>query len=123
MIPADAWYEWLPNETCKQPHYIASHDREPLSFAGIYVEREGGSLGCAILTEPALGSAGDVHHRMPLILDDASIEPWLDPDLTDRETIRQVVRHLDAELLEHWPVSRAVNRAGNDNDTGLINPA
>ena len=41
------------------------------------------------------------HDRMPLILDHASLEPWLDPDLTDRETIRQVVRHLKAELIEH----------------------
>ncbi|WP_238984590.1 SOS response-associated peptidase [Billgrantia kenyensis] len=59
---------------------------------------------------------------MPLILDDASLEPWLDPDLTDREAIRNVVRHLDASLFEHWPVSRAVNRPGNDEDAELINP-
>lgn len=49
-------------------------------------------------------------------------EPWLVPDLTDRETIRNVVRHLDASLIEHWAVSRAVNRPGNDEDAGLINP-
>lgn len=47
---------------------------------------------------------------MPLILDDASLEPWLDPDLTDRETIRQGVHHLDAKQLTHCPVSTRVNR-------------
>lgn len=123
LIAADGWYEWRSTETGKQPHYLTRKDREPLAFAAIYAEREDGSLGCAILTEPARGSAAEVHERMPLILDDASLEPWLDPDLTDRETIRQVVRHLDASLIEHWAVSRAVNRPGNDSDAGLINPA
>lgn len=83
----------------------------------------GTSATGAILTEPARGSAAEVHDRMPLILDDASLEPWLDPDMTDRETIRHVVRYLDASLIEHWVVSRAVNRPGNDEDAGLINPA
>ncbi|MFW3614814.1 SOS response-associated peptidase [Billgrantia antri] len=121
FVPADGWFEWLATETGKQPHYLTRTDREPIAFAGIYAEREDGSLGCAILTEPARGSAAEVHDRMPLILDDASLEPWLDPDLTDRETIRHVVRHLDASLIEYWAVSRAVNRPGNDEDGGLIN--
>ncbi|KAA0011494.1 SOS response-associated peptidase [Billgrantia pellis] len=123
IVPADGWYEWLATVSGKQPHYLTRIDREPIAFAGIYAEREDGSLGCAILTEPARGSAAEVHDRMPLILDDASLEPWLDPDLTDRETIRAVVRHIDAGVIEHWPVSRAVNRPGNDEDAGLINPA
>ncbi|EWH00556.1 SOS response-associated peptidase [Halomonas sp. BC04] len=123
LILANGWFEWLATDTGKQPHYLTRTDREPLAFAGIYAKREDGNLGCAILTEPARGSAAEVHDRMPLILDDASLEPWLDPDLTEREMIRQVVRHLDAGLIEHWPVSRAVNRPGNEGDSGLINPA
>lgn len=123
IVPADGWFEWIATASGKQPHYLTRSDREPLAFAAIYTERADGSLGCAILTEPARGSAKDVHDRMPVILDDASLEPWLDPDLTDRETIRNVVRHLDASLVEHWAVSRAVNRPGGDEDAGLINPA
>lgn len=104
IVHADGWFEWLATETGKQPHYLTRTDREPIAFAGIYAERKDGSLGCAILTEPVRGTAAGVHDRMPLILDDASLEPWLDPDLTDRETIRHVVRHLDARLIEHWAV-------------------
>ncbi len=123
IIPADGWFEWLKTTTPKTPHYLTRTDREPIAFAGIYAEREDGSLGCAIITEPARGSAQDVHDRMPLILDDDSLESWLDPDLTDRETIRQVVKHIDAALIEHWAVSTAVNKPGNDENAGLINPA
>lgn len=123
LIPADGWYEWIATETGKQPHFLTRIDREPFAFAGIFAQREDGSLGCAILTEPARGSAAEVHDRMPLILDDASLEPWLDPDLTERETIRCVVRHIDAGLIEHWPVSRAVNKPAEGQGAELLNPA
>ncbi|CAM4290360.1 SOS response-associated peptidase family protein [Vreelandella rituensis] len=73
-----------------------------------WAERADGRPGCAIITEPARGPAKAIHDRMPLILDDDSLEAWLDPDLTDREKIRNIVRHIDAELIEHWPVSTAV---------------
>lgn len=112
LIPADGWYEWLPTHHGKQPYFLCRDDREPLFLAGIWVERADGSPGCAILTEPARGRAKDIHDRMPLALDDASLEPWLDADLTDREAIRNIFRHIPADLLTHWPVSQAVNRAG-----------
>ncbi|WPU46575.1 SOS response-associated peptidase family protein [Halomonas elongata DSM 2581] len=54
---------------------------------------------------------------MPLVLDDDSLDPWLDADLTDRETIRHVVRHIPADAMTHWPVSSRVNRPGNDDPT------
>lgn len=123
LIPADGWYEWDKTTTPKQPHFICREDREPIFFAGIYTEREDGSLGCAIITEPARGNAQDVHDRMPLILGDESLEPWLDPDLTDRETLRNVVNHIDAKLITHWPVSTKVNRPNGAGDESLINPA
>ncbi|MDL0433817.1 SOS response-associated peptidase [Marinobacter sp. TBZ242] len=123
LIPADGWFEWLPTEDGKQPYYLSRRDREPLFLAGIWAERIDGSPGCAILTEPARGAAREIHDRMPLALNEASLEPWLDPDLTDRETIRQVVRHLDAVHIEHWPVSRAVNKPGEGQGAVLINPA
>lgn len=123
LIPADGWYEWIKDSSPKQPHYICRKDREALYFAGIFAEREDGSLGCAMITEQARGSAAEVHDRMPLILDDDSLEHWLAPDLIDRETIRSLVRHIDADLIEHWPVSTKVNKPLEGQDEGLINPA
>nr|WP_276309688.1 SOS response-associated peptidase family protein [Salinicola acroporae] len=75
------------------------------------------------MTEPARGSAVDVHDRMPLILTNESIEPWLDPALTDRDTIRRFVRHVPAEAFTHWAVSTRVNKPGEGDDEGLANPA
>jgi len=123
LIPADGWYEWIRNTSPKQPHFLCRIDRQPMFFAGIYAERDDGSLGCAIITEPARGSSADVHDRMPLILDDDSFESWLAPDLTNRETIRNVVRHITADKIEHWPVITAVNKPSEGQSDELINPA
>lgn len=123
LIPADGWYEWIKNSKPKQPHFLARIDKEPLYFAGIFAARDDGSMGCAIVTEPGRGSAADVHDRMPLILDDDSLQHWLAPDITDRETIKQIVRHIDASLIEHWAVSTAVNKPIDGQGEELINPA
>jgi putative SOS response-associated peptidase YedK len=39
---------------------------------------------------------------------------WLDPELSDRETIRKVARRLDPKRLTTYPVSTKVNRPEND---------
>lgn len=122
LIPSDGWYEWLKTaDGSKQPYFLCREDRQPIWLAGIWSDRADGVPGCAILTEPARGAAKAIHPRMPLALDDDSLLPWLDPDLTDRETIRHVVRHLDAKLLTGWPVSR---RFGSSKHEGpeLIEP-
>lgn len=45
----------------------------------------------------------------PSLLVDDSLKQCLAPDVTSRETIRSVVRHIDAALIEHWPASTALN--------------
>ncbi|AJY52507.1 SOS response-associated peptidase [Halomonas sp. KO116] len=119
LIPADGWYEWIKNSKPKQPHFLARIDKEPLFFARIFAACDDGSMEGAIVTEPRRGSAAEVHDRMPLILDDDSLKHWLAPDITDRETIRSI----DAELIEHWPVSTKVNKSAEGQGGELINPA
>ena len=121
LIPADGWYEWQPQADGKQPYFFCRQDREPLWLAGIWAQRADGSPGCAILTEPARGFTQDIHPRMPVVLDDESLEPWLDPDLTDRETIRHLVHHLSIDMLTHWAVSKRVGPPQNEGE-GLVEP-
>jgi putative SOS response-associated peptidase YedK len=60
---------------------------------------------------------------MPIILNEDSFEPWLAPDITEREAIRNMVRHIDAGLIERWAVSTAVNKPAEGQGEELINPA
>lgn len=121
LVPASGWFEWASADGEKQPYFLTREDGEPLWFAGIWIERPDGKSGCAILTEPARGVAKAIHSRMPLILDQQSLEPWLNPGLVDRESIRQLVHHLPHGRLTHWPVSPRVNRPVED-DPALIEP-
>ncbi|MBB3233102.1 hypothetical protein FHR97_003985 [Halomonas stenophila] len=67
-----------------------------------------------IITEPARGIDRDIHDCIPLVLDDDSLDAWLDPTLIEREAIRSAVHHLDAGALTAWPVSTRVNRVAHE---------
>lgn len=121
IICADGWFEWLKEAGGKQPHFITRRDRGLIWLAGIWMDRPDDKPGLAIITHDARGPAAEVHSRMPLALDDACLTDWLDPGLTDRDEIRHTIRPLTADLIEHYPVSRDVNRVGNDNPA-LVEP-
>ncbi|WP_192035149.1 SOS response-associated peptidase [Halomonas sp. YLGW01] len=121
LIPADGWYEWLPQAGGKQPYYLCREDRATLFLAGIWGAFADGTAGCAIVTEPARGNAREIHDRMPLLLNDDSLRTWLDSTLQERDAIRSAVHHLDADTLTHWPVSTRINRPTHD-DPRLIEP-
>lgn len=66
-----------------------------------------------LLTTAARGTARDIHHRMPLILDRAHFDAWLDPT-TSAELILQSLREPSGVRLVPAVVSRRVNRVQND---------
>lgn len=122
LVPADGWYEWKATGEGKQPYFFACKDREPLFMAGIWVINPDDRPGCAIITEPARGQAGEIHSRMPLVLDEACLQQWLDPQAQDRQTLRAFVERLDPDSLTCWPVSTRVNRTDNDS-AELVEPS
>lgn len=125
VVPADGWYEWLNVNGRKQPHFICREDRQLIWLAGIWSTRPDGEPGLALITHDARGPAREVHSRMPLALDDGCLADWLDPQITQRDTIRTLSRPVPADRITHWPVSTEVNRVGNDHAelVAPINPA
>jgi len=122
-VPADGWFEWQASDAGKVPYYITcAPDTDRILFmAGIWEYGAGDDPVCAIITEPAASSLAFIHSRQPVVLDPACLEQWLDPELVDREAIRQTVQRRDPESLRFWSVSSAVNRPGNDSPD-LIEP-
>jgi putative SOS response-associated peptidase YedK len=95
---------------------------EVVFFAGLWEPAgEGDDTCCAILTEPVSPAFAFIHDRQPVVLDPERRWQWLDPELSERDTIRQVARRLDPERLIAYPVSTRVNRPAND-DPGLLEP-
>ena len=117
LVLAAGWYEWSGNSTPKQPYYFTRVDDRSFAFAGIYTSREvptGKRFTFAILTTAANELAAPIHHRMPVILHPRDYDTWLDTASEFEQLSSAIERPFDDGLLQTYPVSRFVNRPGND---------
>jgi putative SOS response-associated peptidase YedK len=121
LIPADGYYEWLKEGKEKQPFLYEVDGGKTFAFAGLW-EWWGGPDGanapvesCTIITTDANELAREVHDRMPVILDAADYAAWLaceDVSLVPFSADRMTAR----------PVSRYVNKAGNEGEQCIAPP-
>lgn len=124
IIPASGFYEWRRHGAGgRQPYLIHRRDGAPMGLAGLWEtwrDRADGTrlLSCTILTCPANGLLADLHDRMPVILDPAGFDRWLDPSDPDPVGL---FRPLADHLLELRPVSPRVNSPRND-DPAILQP-
>jgi len=119
LIPASGFYEWkaVPGQRLKQPFYVSLRDGRPMSFAGLWecgrtVDGEAIET-CTIITTEANDMLAPIHHRMPVLLDGDDRDAWLDPAMPT-ERLRALIRPFDAQCMQVWGVSHAVNRVAND---------
>ena len=120
LIPASGYYEWKATSTGKQPYYISAHDASVLSFAGLWDEWrdiETGESGEVLHHHRHRCQRFDrqIHDRMPVVIAPEQFGPWL----TGVEG-KELLKSVPEEMLQMWPVSRKVNRVGNDSDPTLI---
>ncbi len=119
IIPADGFYEWEPPEAGRTPHWVYRGDGHPMAFAGIWASRLDSATGvwhrtCSILTADADGEIREIHDRMPVALDSAVWDAWLDRDLADSELARTLIRPIDPALIMEHRVSQKVNSVKNN---------
>jgi putative SOS response-associated peptidase YedK len=120
IVPADGFFEWrmLPGVKHKEPTYITHPDGTPLAFAGLWEvwkdkEHPGEALhSCTIITTAANDTMAPVHDRMPVILEPATFDHWLDPDCNDLDDLGRLLIPARSPLTM-WPVSTAVNSVRN----------
>ena len=66
---------------------------------------------CTILTTTPNSLVADMHDRMPVIVAPDKYEVWLDPDVTDFDAIRDILKPYDADLMRRYPVSTKLNNS------------
>ena len=136
LVVADGYYEWLKEEVPGQskprrtPFYIHRTDAAPLAFAGLYAwwpdpAKEKGDpqrwvLSTTIVTTQAHGGLERIHHREPLVVDEAAGRRWLDPRVTDEQEALAALSRPGPPMSWH-EVSARVGSVRN-NDAGLIEP-
>ena len=128
LVPASGFYEWRRAEKGRQPWLLRRRDGKLMGFAGLWdrwrpapgdARHDEPLESCAVLTTPANELVARLHDRMPLVLDPADYELWLDPDVRDPERLAALLRPFPAEEMEAIPVSPRVNSPNND-DASLL---
>ena len=120
LLPSTGFYEWHQLEGRKQPMYIHPTDDKIMSLAGlweIWHDPEGGLLEtCTILTTTPNSLMESIHNRMPVVLNPRDYNAWLNPE-TATDQLQHLLRPYDEGRLAAYPVSTAVNRPQNDDET------
>ena len=139
LLPADGYFEWYPTtkpgprgKPVKQPFFIRPADGGILAMAGLYeiwrnpevAERddEGAFLWTAtVITTRAEDALGQIHDRMPMLVEPVRYDEWLDARVTEPGKLRDLLVPAAPGRLEAFPVSTDVNNVVNSG-ARLIEP-
>lgn len=120
IVPIDGFYEWKPTNGSKQPYWIHPATDELFGLAGLWdtwSDGDDGSLqSFTILTREANDKIGELHDRMPVILDPETYDDWLDITITETDEILSIVNEFPSEKIDFHPVSKAVNNPSYDEE-------
>jgi putative SOS response-associated peptidase YedK len=137
LLPADGYYEWYPTEQLtgagkprKQPFFIRPQDHGVLAMAGLYeIWRDPTKADdaddrfrwtCTVITTDAEDDLGNIHDRMPLMVERDRWADWLDPTAAQDQLLDLLVPAAPGRL-EAYPVSTLVGNVKN-NGPELLEP-
>lgn len=123
LLPADGYFEWYGEvKGKKQPFFIRPADGGVLAMAGLYELWRNPSApdgedpwlwSATVLTTTATDDLGRIHDRMPLLVEKARYDEWLDPSREDSDTLAGLLVPAAPGLLTAYPVSTEVNNVKN----------
>jgi putative SOS response-associated peptidase YedK len=118
IVPVSGFYEWQKLGTRKQPHYITSSDNQPLALAGLWESWQSPDHGAVesftVITTTPNEMMAKLHDRMPVILDPADFDTWLDPASHKLARFAALLKPYPAELMASRAVSTWVNSPQNE---------
>ncbi len=107
---ADGFYEWKRQDKEKIPHYFLRDDKKLMYIAGIYEEDQ-----FCLITEEAKPNIQEIHHRQPVILNEADVNRYLNLELQGSAFLKECKK----PDLTFYEISKDVNKPTN-NSISLI---
>jgi putative SOS response-associated peptidase YedK len=124
LIPADGYYEWKMTGDQKNPYYIQPTDKKVFAFAGVYgtwTDPDGTTWGmCSMITTNSATESDMLPSRLPVIVHPDDESDWLNPDVSDINTLYKIMRPFEHDQLSIIRVGDAVNSV-KPNTASLIN--
>jgi putative SOS response-associated peptidase YedK len=122
VVPVDGFFEWraIKGARAKQPYAIAMKDGSPFGLAGLWENWRNPRTAewertFAIITVSSNALVGQIHHRMPAILEPSGYDRWLGPEPDPCDLLITYA----SEPMTMWPISTRVNSPEND-DPSLL---
>jgi putative SOS response-associated peptidase YedK len=111
VVPAEQFFEWMRIDGVKMREYVFRlRNRRPMMIAALW-NRAPSSPGKTVESFGYISCAANrlvsqIHDRMPVILDDAGMATWFNPD-APLEALLDLLRPLGESQLELQPVAPA----------------
>jgi len=124
LVPMSGFYEWLPADASvtalKQPVLIERVDHDPIAAAGLWSAWRPRGSGdnsawhhtCTVITTASNHTLRAVHDRMPVVLERAEWETWLNP-ATPADQLEALLNPAPESSLTFCRVSPEVNSVRN----------
>jgi putative SOS response-associated peptidase YedK len=118
LIPVEGFFEWEKTAKGKQPYFIHMRNGEPFTLAGLWEQwrdPQGTDVSTfTVLTTQANELTTKLHDRMPVIIERADYDRWLDPAQEDPQLLQELLKPAPAQEMTMHPVSRKVNTPAQD---------
>ncbi|MBY6412216.1 SOS response-associated peptidase [Rhodococcus sp. BP-252] len=140
IVPADGYYEWEKRDGQKVPYFLhaeadgrsaGSTPARVLAMAGLYElwrdpakpedDPDRWLWSVTVLTSPAADALGHIHDRSPVIVPENMRSDWLNPAITDLDSVQEMLAAIPEPRLVPYEVSTAVNSVRN-NSPELLTP-
>ena len=122
LIPANCYYEWKEMPVGKRPYCIRIEDESPFFIGGMWdvwhAREEERLYTFTVLTTFPNEVSGQVHDRMPVIVQPKDYARWL---ARENDEVGDLLAPYPSKEMVAYPVSRRVNDPKND-DAKLIEP-
>lgn len=112
IIPVNGYYEWQKAGKERFPYYNKAADRYIVGLAAFW-EGEGNPTSDSsftIITTNANEALSSVHDRMPVILTAETESIWLNPKISQFQSLMECLVPYPSERIVSYRVSGAVNR-------------
>ncbi|WP_439135398.1 SOS response-associated peptidase [Pseudomaricurvus sp.] len=111
VIPCSSFIEWQKTPSGKQPIELYRNEGA-IAFAGLWDCWNDELLSCSIVTTEAADSIKPIHNRMPVMLDKAGMDLWLDTNQpTDK--LKPLFASELAYDISHREVDAEINNSRN----------